>query len=73
MAIIGKRRGPISGMTHIYLLRESLAEREARSAAQAAAAEASGEPSVAPIDGARAVEAATLGDAVTGIAPAMAE
>jgi hypothetical protein len=72
MAIIGKRRGPISGMTHIYLLRESLAEREARSAAQAAAAEASGEPSVA-IDGARAVEAATLGDAVTGIAPAMAE
>jgi hypothetical protein len=73
MAIIGKRRGPISGMTHIYLLRESLAEREARSAARAAAAEAPGEHPIAPIDEARAVEAVALGDSVTRIAPAVAE
>ena len=72
MAIIGKRRGPISGMTHIYLRRESLAEREAR-ATRAAAAEPSGEPPVAPIDETRAVEAAVLDDAAAGIASAPAD
>jgi len=38
MTILGAHRGPVSGMTHIHLLRESPAVRTARSANPPAAA-----------------------------------
>jgi hypothetical protein len=36
MTIIGTHRGPISGITHVHLLRESAAVRKARLAGQEA-------------------------------------
>jgi hypothetical protein len=38
MTIVGTHRGPVSGKTHIHLLRESAAVRSSRSAAPLAAA-----------------------------------
>jgi hypothetical protein len=34
MTVLGTHRGPVSGITHIHLLRESAAIRTARSAGQ---------------------------------------
>ncbi len=53
MTIIGTHRGPISGITHIHLLRESAAERAERAerAAESAGRETQDRPEASKPDG----------------------
>jgi hypothetical protein len=67
MTIIGKHRGPISGITHVHLLRESPEIRKARSGAADQAPGKAERP-------AEAVErAASGGDAKVRVSPAVAD
>jgi hypothetical protein len=64
MTILGAHRGPVSGMTHIHLLRESPAVRTARSANPPAAAvpETGRMEGAEPVPDTRLQVAATPGD-----------
>jgi hypothetical protein len=57
MTIIGTHRGPISGITHVHLLRESAAVRKARLVAQEAK-----DPETGKVGGADEGHAATERD-----------